>query len=40
MQTWAANNGANATALYSYLVDNLAFYDPPRTVRLGLRLNL
>jgi outer membrane receptor protein involved in Fe transport len=38
--TWAKNNGPNAVKLYQALENNLAFYGPPRQVRLGLRFGI
>jgi outer membrane receptor protein involved in Fe transport len=39
-QTWLQNNGQQAVTTYNYLQNNLAFLDPPRVVRLGLRLDI
>jgi hypothetical protein len=39
-KTWSTTNGATATALYKYLEDATSNYSIPRTVRLGLQVNL
>ncbi len=39
-QTWAADNGPGAVALYNYLQNDPANYGTPRTIRLGVQFNL
>lgn len=39
-QSWSGTNGPQATAMYQYLEENLGAYDIPRTVYLGVKLDL